>query len=146
MISRARSSAIAFSAWAAVSAAVGWYLAWMSGCLRRKASLRRKSLTSLFASVASSQARCRPLACPAQRGPGPRRRLERVLDEVRGKLAVTAGPHARVAEQPPVMGREEIAQLGDVALRDPGFAAIVHAAPPPASTWVGPGRSSLSAS
>ena len=64
MISRARSSAIAFSAWAAVSASVPWYRAWMSGCLRRNASFRRKSLTSLFASVPSSQARCRPLARP----------------------------------------------------------------------------------
>jgi hypothetical protein len=64
MISRARRSAIVFSACAAVSAAVAWYLAWMSGCLRRNASLRLNSLTSLFASVPSSQARCRPQARP----------------------------------------------------------------------------------
>jgi hypothetical protein len=64
MISRARASAIAFSAWASVSAGVAWYLAWISGCLRRNAALRRRSLMSLCASVPSSQARCRPLGCP----------------------------------------------------------------------------------
>ena len=85
---------------------------------------------------------------PAQPRPGPRGRLERVLDQVRGKLAVTAGTHARVAEQPPVMSRDEPAQFGDVVPRDPGLAAIVHAAPPPASAWARacPNRSSLSAS
>src|SRR5258705_319760 len=82
---------------------------------------------------------------PAQRRPGPRRRLERVLHEVRGELAVAAGPHARVAEQPPVVRREERAQLGDVTLRDPGVTATVHAAPPPAGP-VERGRSSPSAS
>jgi hypothetical protein len=50
------------------------------------------------------------LGMPAQRRPGPRRRLERVLHQVRGELAVTAGPHARVAEQPSVVRREEGAQ------------------------------------
>jgi hypothetical protein len=41
MISRARASAIVFSAWASVSAVAAWYLAWISGCLRRNAALRR---------------------------------------------------------------------------------------------------------
>jgi hypothetical protein len=82
------------------------------------------------------------LGMPAQRRPGPRRRLERVLHQVRGELAVTAGPHARVAEQPSVVRREEGAQLGHVTLRDPGLIAIVHAVPPPA----GPGLSSPRAS
>jgi hypothetical protein len=84
----------------------------------------------------------------AQPRPGPRGRLERVLDQVRGKLAVTAGTHARVAKQPPVMSREEPAQFGDVVPRDPGLAAIVHAAPPPssASARACPGRSSMSPS
>ena len=64
MISRARASAIAFSAWTSVSAGVAWYLAWISGCLRRNAALRRRPLMSLWASVLSSQARCQLLGCP----------------------------------------------------------------------------------
>jgi len=42
----------------------GEYRAAMSGSLRRSASRRRRELMSLCASVASSQARCRPSGCP----------------------------------------------------------------------------------
>src|SRR5438270_10940384 len=54
--------------------------------------------------------------------------------QVGGQLAVTAGPDARVAGQPPVVSREEVAQLGDVTRREPEPAAIVHAVPVPVRT------------
>jgi len=62
----------------------------------------------------------------AQPAPGPRRRLERVLDQVRRQFPVAAGAHARMPEQPPVVSREEIGQLGDVARRDLDLAAVIH--------------------
>ena len=132
MISRACSSAIAFSARAAVSDVAPWYLARMSGCLRRKASLRRKSLMSLLASVPSSQARCWLPARLRNLVHALCRRLERVLDQICGKLAIATSAQERVAEQPPVMSYEERAQLSDVTLREPHLAATVHAAPPAA--------------
>jgi hypothetical protein len=65
----------------------------------------------------------------AQHVPCPRRRLESVLDQVRRQLTVAAGARARVPEQPLVMSREEIGQLGDVAYRDPDLAAVIHVCP-----------------
>jgi hypothetical protein len=92
---------------------------------------------------------------PAQPRPGLRGRLEHVLDQIPGELTVAAGPHARMAEQPPVMSREELVQFGDMASRNPGLLAIVHAAAPPVSACARirpaqararPARSSLSTS
>src|SRR5262249_9543970 len=64
---------------------------------------------------------------PAQRVPGPRRRLERVLDQVRRQLPVAAGARARMPEQPLVVSREEVGQLGDVASRYLHLTAVIHA-------------------
>src|SRR5580704_16171945 len=83
---------------------------------------------------------------PAQPRPRPGRRLERVLDQIRGKLAIAVSAQERVAEQPPVMSCEERAQLGDVTLRSPHLAATVHAAPPAVSGRPGSGRSAVSSS
>src|SRR6202161_1611328 len=64
---------------------------------------------------------------PAQHAPCPSRRRERVLDQVGRQFPVTAGSHARMPEQPLVMSREEISELGDVAFRDPDLTAVIHA-------------------
>src|ERR1700722_235150 len=78
--------------------------------------------------------------------PRPCRRLERVLDQICGKLAIATSAQERVAEQPPVMSCEERAQLSDVTLREPPLAATVHAAPPAVSGRPGSGWSAVSSS
>src|ERR1700730_4647028 len=82
----------------------------------------------------------------AQPRPRPRRRLERVLDQICGKLAIATSAQERVAEQPPVMSCEERAQLGDVTPREPHLAATGHAAPPAVSARPGSGGSAVSSS
>ena len=90
---------------------------------------------SLFAGVPSSQARCRSPACPRSLAQAFAAASNTPWTISRGELTVAAGPHARMAEQPPVMSREELAQFGDMAPRDPGLLAIVHAAARPAFAW-----------
>jgi len=58
------------------------------------------------------------------------RALERVLNQVGGELPVPVGPHARMTEEPLVIGVEETGQLRDVRPGDLGFIGVCHAPPP----------------
>src|SRR4029077_552449 len=98
-------------------------------------SQRAEQPGSLLASSTSAQPRPRPC-----------RRLEGVLDQICGELAIATSAQERMAEQPPVMSCEERAQLGDMTWREPHLAATVHAAPPAASARAGSGWSAVSSS
>ena len=128
MISRARASAIPRSAPLGVGAAAPWYLAWISDCFRRNACPRRRSLMSLCASVPSNQAAVGPRVL-AQHRPRERRRLEGVLNQIRGKFPVALGAYARVPEQPPVMSPEKAGQFIDMVRRDRSLVGVICTTP-----------------